>query len=259
MEKAYVTLKAGQMHYLKAGSGAPLLLVHMSGSSCFEFDQVIDELAENYTVYAPDFFGCGYSDKQPKFYYSIQEHADSLAQFLDGIGVASAYVYGTAVGGNVCCRMAATYPEKVRGLITGHICYNPDRSFFPGMRHLELFSPLDIKEDGSHLNEMWKRSYRYGVSKEISDFRALTLHEAGRYAETLHWALCDDRDFEDCLPRITAPALMLIFERLTIPSMPGKAAELMPNGTSRVMPDTSSYFAKTHPEQLIAVIREFFK
>lgn len=60
----------GDIHYIKKGSGTPLLLLHhidFFGSS-YEFNKVIEDLAENHTVYAIDFLGCGRSQKEKMEY-----------------------------------------------------------------------------------------------------------------------------------------------------------------------------------------------
>lgn len=55
----------GKIHYIKKGSGTPILLLHnlTPGSSSFEFHSMIDTLAEKNEVYAIDLLGYGLSEK----------------------------------------------------------------------------------------------------------------------------------------------------------------------------------------------------
>src|SRR5688500_10656114 len=59
----------GDIAYFVSGSGAPLLLSHAlrPGNSCAEWERNFEALAEEHTVYAPDFLGWGLSDKPPHF------------------------------------------------------------------------------------------------------------------------------------------------------------------------------------------------
>ncbi|MDI3330341.1 MAG: alpha/beta fold hydrolase [Micrococcus sp.] len=51
------------IHYLVAGSGRPLLLLHGVGESSAYWRGVLSRLADRYTVYAPDL--PGYGDSAP--------------------------------------------------------------------------------------------------------------------------------------------------------------------------------------------------
>ena len=55
----------GKIHYIKKGSGNPILLIHnlTPGSSSYEFQSMIDALSETNEVYAIDLLGYGLSEK----------------------------------------------------------------------------------------------------------------------------------------------------------------------------------------------------
>lgn len=59
----YYEWRFGRIAYRKKGRGTPLLLVHNLDvcSSSHEWDKIIDELSDKYTVYALDLLGCGCS------------------------------------------------------------------------------------------------------------------------------------------------------------------------------------------------------
>ncbi|MBU2644858.1 alpha/beta hydrolase, partial [bacterium] len=68
MKRAYADIPEGQMHYRHAGNGDPVVMIHMSGSSSDEFEEVGAFLAEHYSVYALDLLAFGSSDKPPRKY-----------------------------------------------------------------------------------------------------------------------------------------------------------------------------------------------
>ena len=59
----YVTIHGYRRAYVKAGSGPALLLIHGIGDSSDTWRPVVEQLAEHYTVIAPDLLGHGRSEK----------------------------------------------------------------------------------------------------------------------------------------------------------------------------------------------------
>jgi len=229
LKRAYLDLPQGQMHYRHAGSGAEtVILLHMSGSSSDEYNRVGDLLASTYNVYAPDMFGFGNSDRDDH-YYSFLEHRDTIIQFMDAMGIQKARFVGNLVGSNIAVHLAAAYPDRVRAIALFHPCYNPDPDYYKRSRFGPVFAPIPLAEDGSHLKEVWARSNKYGESKEVTDSRAICLHMASDWGEALHWALCEDEDFESVLRRVTVPAKAFGYEKLAYPNVE-LASKLMEKG-----------------------------
>jgi pimeloyl-ACP methyl ester carboxylesterase len=257
MKKAYIDLKRGQMHYRFAGNGDPVVMLHMSGNSSGEYEGSGNILAQKYSVYAVDLFGFGYSDK-PEKYLSIQEHMDTIVEFMDALGISSAYLVGSLVGANICARLAAQYPDRVKGLLLAHICYNPDPNFYPSLRHADCFTQKPPMDDGSHLQQIWDKVKVYGESAAINDVRATYMHLAGPFLESMHWALCDDADFGDCLPTIKTPTVVVAFDIRPNGPMPEDAAKIIPNAKFEVMEGCSPLVTIAAPEKFAALFNKYF-
>lgn len=75
--------RLGKIHYTKAGSGKPLLLVHDLNaiSSGVEWEQITKELQKKYTVYTIDLLGCGRSEK-PIMTYTNYLYVQLLSDFI---------------------------------------------------------------------------------------------------------------------------------------------------------------------------------
>ena len=56
-----------RIHYIEAGTGEPLILVHTVGQSLYTWRRVFNRLSEHYRVIAPDLLGHGYSDRPLTF------------------------------------------------------------------------------------------------------------------------------------------------------------------------------------------------
>lgn len=76
----------GNIAYTTSGKGSPLLLIHdlQSYSSSYEWDDVINYLSKNHTVYALDLIGCGHSDK-PNLTYTTFMYTQLLNDFVQHV------------------------------------------------------------------------------------------------------------------------------------------------------------------------------
>ncbi len=106
-----------RIHYIEAGSGEPLILVHTVGQSLYTWRKVFNRLSEHYRVVAPDLLGHGYSERPLTFGYSIDEQADALGRFMDAIGVESAHLAAFSMGCAYALRFALQHPERVGRLV----------------------------------------------------------------------------------------------------------------------------------------------
>lgn len=85
-KEEYYDCRLGDIFYTVQGSGSPLLLIHdldVSGSS-YEWNNVIDELSKNHTVYAIDLLGCGNSDKS-NLVYTNYLYVQLITDFIKNI------------------------------------------------------------------------------------------------------------------------------------------------------------------------------
>lgn len=73
----------GNIHYTKTGTGKPLLLIHhlSEHGSGYEWNQMIQNLKEQYTVYAIDLLGCGRSEK-PDLTYTNYLYVQMISDFI---------------------------------------------------------------------------------------------------------------------------------------------------------------------------------
>ena len=110
------------LYYEVHGEGEPLLWIGGLGANVREIPYLVDAYSKHYRFIAYDGRGCGRSTK-PEEDYTIAGLADDAAALLDTIGVQSAYVYGSSMGGMVAQELALLYPERVRALILG--CTTP--------------------------------------------------------------------------------------------------------------------------------------
>ena len=102
-------------HYLTAGEGPPLVLLHALGESAFDWRWVLLTLAHTHRVYAPDLPGFGYSAK-PAADYSPAFFARFVGAYLDALGLERTAVVGNSIGGLAALRLALSEPARVSAL-----------------------------------------------------------------------------------------------------------------------------------------------
>lgn len=104
------------LHYIKKGSGSPLILLHGNGESGDYFAHQMDVFGERYTVYAVDTRGHGQSPRGTAP-FTIAQFAKDLECFLDEQGLDRVDILGFSDGGNIALTFALARPDRVRRLI----------------------------------------------------------------------------------------------------------------------------------------------
>jgi pimeloyl-ACP methyl ester carboxylesterase len=107
----------GELHYLEAGSGPPVVLVQGGGGGAGNWYRVLGPLSREHRVLAPDLPGFGLSSPvEPERPLGMQA-SELLAGWLEGLGVTRYDVVGTSLGGLLALRLAQRWPERVRRLV----------------------------------------------------------------------------------------------------------------------------------------------
>ncbi len=112
----YRTVHGYRRAYRMMGSGPALLMLHGIGDSSESWLPVMQALARDHTVVAPDLLGHGGSDK-PRADYAVAAYANGMRDLLDILGIERATVVGHSLGGGVAAQMSYQYPERCERLV----------------------------------------------------------------------------------------------------------------------------------------------
>src|SRR3954464_10773416 len=104
------------MNFVEAGSGPVLLLIHGMAGTCANWESVIEPLAIDHTVIAPDFPGHGASAPGGGD-YSLGALASSLRDLMLTLGHERATLVGHSLGGGVAMQFTYQFPEMVERLV----------------------------------------------------------------------------------------------------------------------------------------------
>ncbi len=114
---AFVDVDGVPIHYVEAGQGDSVLLIHGLGASTFSFRHIIPELAQHYRVVALDLKGFGYSGRPANSDYSLTAQADLVRGVMDRLRIEQAAVVGHSMGGAVAMWLALRHPALVSRLM----------------------------------------------------------------------------------------------------------------------------------------------
>ena len=106
-----------RMHYVTAGEGEPLLLLHGTPKTYYYWYKLIPLLTESFTVVAPDLRGFGDTDRPlAEEGYDSLTNADDMAELMTFLGHEEFHIHGEDRGAEFGYALAATRPERVKTL-----------------------------------------------------------------------------------------------------------------------------------------------
>lgn len=106
------------IHYVRGGTGEPLVLLHGWPQTWYEWHRIMPQLAQRYTVIVPDTRGSGASPgPQPATGYDTRTLAEDVHQLVRQLGYARIRLVGHDIGLMISYAYAAAYPAEVQKLV----------------------------------------------------------------------------------------------------------------------------------------------
>jgi pimeloyl-ACP methyl ester carboxylesterase len=111
-ESRFAELDGVRMHYLVAGQGDPIVLLHGYAQTSHMWRPLIEKLATNHTVIAPDLRGIGESSR-PEGGYTKAVMAQDVHALIGSLRLNRIRIVGHDIGLMVAYAYAAQYPAEV--------------------------------------------------------------------------------------------------------------------------------------------------
>ncbi|MFI6290384.1 alpha/beta fold hydrolase [Nonomuraea sp. NPDC050790] len=106
-----------RFHYVRAGSGTPVILLSPGGTSVIGWKDQLAALARDHTVYVVDLPGQGYTRlNDPGFAYDLDAMVAAVGAFMDALGVRRAALAGNSWSGGWALAFAQRHPDRVSKL-----------------------------------------------------------------------------------------------------------------------------------------------
>ena len=154
IKRRFIRVGDRHVHYLRGGSGPPVVLIHASPSDSSTMRGYINALGNTYTCFAFDSPGFGRSDPLPVEKMNCTDIGDSVAETMTALGIEECPVFGTHTGAAVALELGARHPDRVAGLVLDGVpIFNQEElADFDG-----YFAPLNIDAYGGHYAATWTR------------------------------------------------------------------------------------------------------
>ena len=116
MDSRYARVAELRVHYLEAGRGEPLVLLHDWPQASDAWRRIAPLLATHYCVIAPDMRGVGGTDC-PADGYDRERLAQDVLDFMDALKLDGATLIGHGLGGMTAAKVAFEQPRRVHRLV----------------------------------------------------------------------------------------------------------------------------------------------
>lgn len=110
--------------YEEYGKGQPIILLHGNSETHEIFDKLIEQLKENYKVYAIDSRCHGKSENTNEISYDLM--SDDIISFIKLLKIEKPILYGFSDGGIIGILVAIKEPDILSKLIVSGANINPD-------------------------------------------------------------------------------------------------------------------------------------
>ena len=198
------------------GEGDPILQIHGSGFGHRNFDPATPELSKRFRVIDYDQRGYGKSDR-PDQPYDLEVWADDAVALLDALGVESAHVHGSSMGGMVAIVLAGKFPERVRSVAINCAAAKLGRTgklLFKNWIDVVRLDPAGVRSRVLAEMTAWEALSRRFIETTEGQATIDVIHEvlSESNEDDIYVAACQaiiDMDLRGWLPRITSPALVI--------------------------------------------------
>ncbi|MGZ0145719.1 alpha/beta fold hydrolase [Kribbella sp. WER1] len=197
------TIDGTRIAYQVRGEGQPLVLLAGQANNHTWWDPILDDF-HGHRLITLDWRGTGDSDK-PDEVYSTRGFAQDVVAVLDALGLDTANIYGTSMGGRVAQWLAADAPERVDKLVLG--CTSPGAAHGHERSQAIRKALADpAKTDSVLLDLMYTPAW---IENNPGPYYVLGDKTMPPYAKGRHLVASNKHDAWDQLPKIQAPTLIL--------------------------------------------------
>jgi 2-hydroxy-6-oxonona-2,4-dienedioate hydrolase len=253
-----------KLHYLEAGRGEPIILLHGSGGEGARWMPTIQGLAANFRVIAIDQVGFGQSDKPLTIYHS-GVFAGFLAQFMKTIGVPKAAIMGQSMGAGVALHLAVHHPEMVERLVLvdggGYRAAAGTPAAPPNWHNRQIANAGTLEESREYLEKLY---YDHGfVTDKLVEQNLILRLRSAYTVESMQTA--SDRGLggvsEDEVRAIKAPTLLIwgMNDPLSAVANADKLNAAIKNSRKILFEKAGHYPFLEHADKFNQVVLEFLK
>ncbi len=259
----YLEVGGIRTHYLEAGAGPTLLLIHGGGAGADAWGNwrgCIPLYSKDFHVVAVDMVGFGRTDKPDPahFGYSQEDRNVHMAAFIEKLGVGAVNLIGNSMGGATTLGVAMRRPDLVRRMVlmgsAGIAVDNPD----PEARKALAF---DFTREGMRRLMGALAGPRYVIDEQLVDYRLALACEPAARAALLAMRTGKLAYADSAVAAIKVPTLVVggKLDRIAVPARIYRFLELLENSWGFIVPHCGHWVMMEAPEAFTAVTSAFFR
>jgi pimeloyl-ACP methyl ester carboxylesterase len=272
MESNFADVNGIRLHYLAAGRGDPVVLLHGFAQTSHMWRPLIAELSGRHTVIAPDLRGFGQS-AAPADGYTKAAMAQDVHALLNSFKLDRVRLVGHDIGLMVAYALAAQYPQAVDRLVLME-------AFLPGVGdwnsvfllrdlwHFHFYgkTPLALVtgRERTYLEHFWNdfaADPQKSVSEEDREIYANAYAQPGHMAAGMEVFRAFAKDAEDfagfARTRLTMPVLVLSGERAGGPFLIEQGKMVATKVEGVLVKGSGHWLMEEAPDQVIPKLVEF--
>ena len=260
------------IHYVRAGVGPPVVLLHGWPQTWYMWRKVIPLLAGHYTLIAPDLRGFGESSK-PVDGYDKRTVAADIHELVQQLDLGPVNLVGHDLGGTTAYAYASRHPDTVRCLVILDVPIVIDeataRAYRSRLFHLSFHCEPDIAlslvsgRERTYLTHFYRNCYNPAAfaDADIDEYVAAFSAPGAMRASMAHYAahaIDLKHNIENARTRLEMPVLALggaLSFRDGVRKSLEQVADNVQGGTLR---GCAHWIAEEQPESLCRELLAFF-
>jgi magnesium chelatase accessory protein len=257
-----------------AGEVLPvLLLLHGTGAATHSWRDILPELAQNFTVIAPDLPGHGFTSQPETAGMTLPGMAKRVAALLEALGLQPDFAAGHSAGAAVLAEMC------LRGLIAPKALASLNGAMLPLPLHgvaaplmgplAKLFASNPLvpllfawqAADGAVVHKLLQGTGSRIDAKGERFYARLARRSGHAGAALTMMANWDLKTFAQNLPKLQTRLLLLVGQndRSIPPGDAQRIKRLLPNAEILLLPGLGHLAHEERPAQVAAHLQEFFR
>jgi len=261
-------INRNQLFFEVTGEGPPVVLVHGSWGDHFNWNAVVPQLAESFTVVALD--RRGHSQSQaPGGQGSVNDDVEDLAGLINTLGMVPAHGVGNSFGASIVLRTACAHPEVFRSLsvheppLMALIAGDPAFSGATQKFNEAIGPVIALLEQGQNEEaaELFAETVAIGPgawNQMPAAARKIWVNNAWTFLDESRDPDAFSVDLE-ALAKFPHPALLSHGEQSApfFPAIVAQIARAMPRARVHTFPDAGHVPHVSHPDEYLKVLTQF--
>lgn len=259
---SFLEVNGARIHYERAGSGMPLVLLHAGIADLRMWDPQASEFAAHFDVIRFDQRGFGQSDLPAERWSPI---ADLLA-IMDQLALKPAHLVGCSMGSALALDFALDHPERLSRLVLVGAAIG-GANF--GLRYPELWADVKAADEAHDLERLNQAQMKLFLAGPRRPVEAVGPHLRELFLEMNGTALKSDFDAApedeldppaiDRLAEVSAPTLVVVGDEDVPPVMDATEILLQKlNGARKaVIHDAAHLPNLEHPHEFNRIVLDF--